>query len=367
MANFNNNEQTSPGAFTLSSTLPPAMSSFFASHFPASAIDPSTTQPVPTPAPEVSNTATVPSSTPTSATTKGSSEVRSSSISPSSSSSHRISAVGAESTNTSSGSASSPTGSTLSTTFTSPVTPAAAATSGSSAIFSEAKQCSGISCSPGLQAAVAVPITLIGLGLIIAFFILARRRRRRDSSSAASNEEPRGSKWARHLRVFSFDAELLIGGRSSASGSVRSPSVRSHPTASLRSQRPSMRSLESPAPPYRDALAAPGVQMSERPESSLTAPPPYIANRASHRPMSRLSAISRPAIAASNPFADPEDDDEPTSPVSQRSIGRLSLSPYTPLGADDFSFMSSEGDNPSEAGSIQQAEVARRVSGARQS
>lgn len=212
---------------------------------------------------------------------------------------------------------------------------------------------------------------MIGLGIIIALIIFARRRRRSDSESAASNGEPRGSKWARHLRVFSFDAELLVGGRSSRATSVRSqPTTRSHPSqTSLRSHQPSIRSLESPAPPYRDALAASGMQMAMRPESQFTAPPPYIADRASHQSNSRLSAISRPVIAASDPFADPDDGDEPTTPVSRRSV--VGHSPYQPVGADadadDVSIISSHADAPSEAGSVRQAEVARRVGGVRQS
>ena len=110
--------------------------------------------------------------------------------------------------------------------------------------------------------------------------------------------------------------------------------------------------------------------MAMRPDSQLTAPPPYIANRASHQDNSRLSAISRSPTTPSDPFADPEDGgSEPTSPISGRSMVRRSS--YRALGADvdadDISFVSSRADEPEEVGSVRQAEVARQVSGARRS
>jgi hypothetical protein len=104
--------------------------------------------------------------------------------------------------------------------------------------------------------------------------------------------------------------------------------------------------------------------MAMRPESQLTAPPPYIANRASHQSNQRLSGISHPVTVTADPFADPEDGSEPTTPVSHRSV--VGQSSYQPVGTgDDVSIMSSPTDAFSDAGSVRQAEVARRVSGVR--
>jgi hypothetical protein len=343
-----------------------AMSSFFATQtfFTGTLLPPATKSAI------SSAVASHSASTKTSVTSRSTSTKDSSSSTHTASSSSQTSAAAAPILSSSSESIPTssittiPTSSTLRTSFT--TVPAAASTAGTSSVLSEQKKCSGM-CSPGMQAAVAVPVALISLGFIIAFFLFARRRRRQNTKSEAlSDGEPRGSKWTRHLRVFSFDAELLIGGRSSTAGSIRShPTARSHPSVtSLRSHQPSVRSLESPAPPYRDALAGGNLQMSERPDSQLTAPPPYIANRTSHRPNSRLSAISRPTTAASDPFADPEEDDEQTSPTSVVSIVGQTSSAYHAVGTDDASFVS---EVASETGSIRQAEVARRVGGARKS
>jgi len=108
-------------------------------------------------------------------------------------------------------------------------------------------RCSRISCSPGLQAAVAVPVgvaVLAGIALLL-FCIRRRWKNRRDDGAV---KKKLGKKWTRHLRLFSFDAELLVGGRFSSTNSTESGQN------SADSAQPSIHSLEEVAPPYCDAI-----------------------------------------------------------------------------------------------------------------
>lgn len=217
---------------------------------------------------------------------------------------------------------------------------------------------------PGNQAAVAVPIVIVTLAIFgIIFFCLRRQRRRRSQDGGVVTEKDVGTKnknWTRHLRVFSFDNELLMGGRYSSTNSIRS-----RQTGSVRSNQPvqhaaspSLHSIEEVAPAYRDAVRPTpniGQVMAGgavgRSESTATAPPPY------------AGAVSRPISPEShahetrNPFADsplvsPVEDspfDDPSG-ISRNS----SLHNYN---RDDVSSIA-----PSDAASIREATMVRNAS-----
>ncbi|KIX92718.1 uncharacterized protein Z520_11570 [Fonsecaea multimorphosa CBS 102226] len=266
-------------------------------------------------------------------------------------------------------------------------TNAAASTTGGAVTVSEKSSCNSISCSSALKAAVAVPIVVAAIAGILLFFFCARRRRRR-GGAVMSEKTPKkaGKKWTRHLRAFSFDAELLMGGRFSSSNSIRSrdPSVRSGPgtqsRGSAHSGEPSMHSIEEVAPPYRDAVThvtppSPARSIPQvttitadpipRPSSTATAPPPYraIVGGTGAEPPSPSTVRS----AVRNPFAD----SAPVSPIEgspfndppEEASG--ALRPTMSRGSSMYrSVMTDDDASPgaSEAGSIRQAMVGRRVS-----
>lgn len=131
------------------------------------------------------------------------------------------------------------------------------------AVTASENSCNSIPCSPGLKTAIAVPVVAAAMVAALLFFIRARRMKSRAASAPVSGKKPKkaGKKWSRHLRAFSFDAELLIGGHFSSSSSIRSqdPGVRS--TGNIfpdgaHSIQPSLRGIEEVAPPYRDANSA---------------------------------------------------------------------------------------------------------------
>lgn len=235
------------------------------------------------------------------------------------------------------------------------------------------RQSSGMS-SPGIQAAVAVPIVLVVLAIIVIACICMRRRKRSSGGGAGDTDDAaekqatvapkKKKKWSRHLRVFSFDTELLMGGRYSSSNSIRS-----RQTGSLRSSNrsphddsPSVHSVEEVAPPYRDAVSTVQPSIGQvmtgglapvvtRSASNATAPPPYgaaAARLASARPTTPQSARSD-----QNPFAD----SPPISPIER--------SPFNdpPGTSPPVSRTSSvRGDDASDAVSIREATLARNAS-----
>ncbi|KIW18793.1 hypothetical protein PV08_03082 [Exophiala spinifera] len=254
-----------------------------------------------------------------------------------------------------------------------------AASNTSGAVTVSEKSCDSISCSSGLKAAIVVPVVLAAVAGIFLFFFFARRRRRRAAGGVVESEKTpkkKGKKWSRHLRVFSFDAELLMGGRYSSTNSIRSrdPSVRSAGNSSRQgtaSIEPSLHSIEEVAPPYRDAIshAQPGSPLQNRPisaaggvagdpilraASTATAPPPYRSvvpdsNPRSTSPVSGGNPFSDSAPVSpieGSPFNDPPDEQRP-------ALSRGS-SLYQSVNTDDGA--------PSDAGSIQEAQVGRRVS-----
>ncbi|KIW84869.1 hypothetical protein Z517_00257 [Fonsecaea pedrosoi CBS 271.37] len=261
---------------------------------------------------------------------------------------------------------------------------AASSTTGGAVTVSEkSSSCNSISCSPALKAAIAVPIVVAAIAAILLFFFCARRRKRR-AGAAMSEKAPKkqGKKWTRHLRAFSFDAELLMGGRFSSSNSIRSrdPSVRSGPgtlsRASGHSGEPSLHSIDEVAPPYRDAVtnvtppsptrAIPHVTTIAadpipRPSSTATAPPPY-------RSIVGGTGAEPPSPSTiRNPFAD----STPVSPIEgspfndppEEASG--ALRPTLSRGSSMYRSVMTEDDptpTASEAGSIRQAMVGRRVS-----
>ncbi|KIW40321.1 uncharacterized protein PV06_07528 [Exophiala oligosperma] len=253
-----------------------------------------------------------------------------------------------------------------------------AASNTSGVVTVSEKSCDSISCSSGLKAAIAVPVIVAAIAGIFLFFFFARRRRRRAAAGVVESEKKpkkKGKKWSRHLRVFSFDAELLMGGRYSSSNSIRSrdPSVRSAGNSSRQgaaSVEPSLHSIEEVAPPYRDAIshAQPGSPSQHRPisaaggvatdpilraASTATAPPPYrsVVPAGQPQPTSPTSgnpfADSAPVSPIEgSPFNDPPDEQRPT--LSRGS------SLYQSINTDDGA--------ASDAGSIREAQVGRRVS-----
>ncbi|EHY57200.1 hypothetical protein HRR83_002693 [Exophiala dermatitidis] len=287
-----------------------------------------------------------------------------------------------------------PTSAISSTTFTTSVTSAAssisdthasttatnAASSTNGAVTVSHSKCDSISCSSALKAAVAVPLVVAALVGLFLFLFFARRRKKRTRGDGAAVSEKKakkaGKKWSRHLRAFSFDAELLMGGRFSSTNSIRSrdPSVRSGANASqtaAQSAEPSLHSIEEEvAPPYRDAIshghtpASPRHPRSPvpitsvttdpipRPASTATAPPPYgsVVGETRHQ------EPPTPA-SATDPFADsapvsPIDDSPFNDPPDARPGISRNSSLYQHGSADDLS----------EAASIREAQVGRRVS-----
>jgi hypothetical protein len=285
----------------------------------------------------------------------------------------------------------------------------ASGSNGESPTQSTRDSCNSISCSPGLQAAIAVPVVVVTLLAIALLFCCLRRRRRRDRSSSPISEKrsrPK-KKWSRHLRVFSFDAELLMGGRFSSSNSLRSRetgSTRSHPR-SAHAGTPSIHTVEEEvAPPYRDAVThtqppstipmAAGMTSGTsdpfpRSESTFTAPPPYPTSGSNlaaaaggiSRNTSRASTtnqIATPVSARSindpfrndptspvspierdnhtSPFTDPSE--EPHSPSSLRApfLGRSSRQ------RDVFDDARSDISSNVEVASIREAQVGRSLS-----
>ncbi|KAK4943491.1 hypothetical protein LTR10_016982 [Elasticomyces elasticus] len=258
-----------------------------------------------------------------------------------------------------------------------------AASSTTGAVTVSEKSCSSLSCHPGLKAAIAVPIVIAALAGLFLLFFFARRRRRKDGAVVSEKKPRKAGKggWSRHLRAFSFDAELLMGGRFSGSNSLRSrdPSVRSAGTNSrtgAASAEPSLHSIEEVAPPYRDAISHAQVPISiqtgaagpvaageavasaadpiPRSTSTATAPPPY--RSVVGDPRSPLTPVS------GNPFAD----SAPVSPIEGSPFndppeedGRR---PAISRGSSLYRSVNTEDGAPSDAGSIREAQVGRRVS-----
>lgn len=258
---------------------------------------------------------------------------------------------------------------------------AASNTTAEAPTVSEKDSCNSISCNAGLQAAVAVPVVIAVLLIVAVLFFLRRRRRRQEAQPVSEKQQPvkKKKKFSRHLRIFSFDAELLMGGWRSSSNSIRS-----RQSGSLRSgqssghgQSPSLHSIDEVAPPYRDAVTfaqrpvattgVAGVTASSpdpfpRPSSTATAPPPYAAapgntyrqsNRSARNPFADTTPISP---IEGSPFNDPPE--EGLSPIS----------PSNPTMSRQSSLLRSINDDGgstlagSDAGSIREAQVGRSLS-----
>ncbi|EXJ61730.1 hypothetical protein A1O7_02159 [Cladophialophora yegresii CBS 114405] len=247
---------------------------------------------------------------------------------------------------------------------------------------SEKSSCTNLSCSPALKAAVAVPIVAAAVVAALLFFFCVRRRRKRAGAEVSEKRPPKAGKkkWTRHLRAFSFDAELLMGGRFSSSNSLRSrdPSVLSRSgTASRGSNHtaePSLHSIDEVAPPYRDAVThavPPSPQRSipaitttaadpiPRPSSTATAPPPYRSVAAGASPEPPSPSTVR------NPFSD----SAPVSPIEESPFNDPpeaggALAPTLSRGSSTYRSVMTDDATPtaSEAGSIREAIVGRRVS-----
>ena len=178
-------------------------------------------------------------------------------------------------------------------------TAATAASITTAGVLSKSADCNSVLCDSGLQAAIAVPVVVAVLALIGLYFCLARRsRRRRTAANGAiaaptmlEKGTPKHKEWSRHLRVFWFGDEILIGGRLSSTNSIRSRetgSTRSNRHESgNQSENPSISSLEEVAPPYRDIISTAqdpahptsvsGQQThTERPSTATSSPPPYV-------------------------------------------------------------------------------------------
>ncbi|KAJ9662755.1 hypothetical protein H2198_001204 [Neophaeococcomyces mojaviensis] len=227
---------------------------------------------------------------------------------------------------------------------------------------------SGLS-SPGKQAAIAVPVVVVALAIIALLFFWMRRRNKRKQNEDPMEKMPaisdRKKRWSRHLRIFSFDTELLMGGRFSSTNSIRSRqtgSVRST-ARSQHSTTASEQSVDEVAPPYRDALAAGAggaVAGVGRSVSNATAPPPYLAP-------GRLATPTSPNPARSthsnrNPFAD-------TPPISPIDASPFNDPPGTsPAISRHSSLYRSVHDDAStiggasDAASIREATLARNAS-----
>ncbi|RVX65803.1 hypothetical protein B0A52_10365 [Exophiala mesophila] len=288
-------------------------------------------------------------------------------------------------------SATSGTGSTPTTlsTITSPASDGSASTTGAAsgtagnaasntsngAVLVENTSCSGISCSSGLKAAVAVPVVVAAIALCALIFFFVRRRKRQAAGGAISEKRPnkKNKKWSRHLRVFSFDAELLMGGRFSSTNSIRSrdPSLRSQNNSrnGAHSAEPSLHSIEEVAPPYRDAIshatpASPSPLRNvhavsgaadpiPRSASAATAPPPYGSI------VGNMERSETPASSVRNPFAD----STPVSPVDGSPFNDPPENETRPpLSRNSSMYQSVNADDASEVASIRQAQVGRSVS-----
>ncbi|KAK5051579.1 hypothetical protein LTR84_003231 [Exophiala bonariae] len=258
----------------------------------------------------------------------------------------------------------------------------AASNTSDGAVTVSENSCNSISCSSALKAAIAVPIVVAAIAAVLLFLFCARKRRKNKGAGASlSEKKPKkaGKKWSRHLRAFSFDAELLMGGRFSSSNSIRSrdPSVRSANNNSrngAHSTEPSLHSIDEVAPPYRDAIAGsqpvnpsplrhvnPAIAGAPDPiprsVSSATAPPPYQpAGRDADHPTTPTSirnpfADSTPVSPIDgSPFNDPPDGEEAAGAVRPTLSRGSSL--YQSVNADDAS----------DVASIGQAQVGRSVS-----
>lgn len=237
--------------------------------------------------------------------------------------------------------------------------------------------CNSISCNPGLQAAIAVPVVVVSLLLFALLFFCLRRRRRRPASPVSEKKKAPKKKWSRHLRVFSFDAELLMGGRFSSSNSLRSRGTGSQRSNNSRAHNasPSIHSIEEEvAPPYRDAVShaqppstvpmAGGMTSTTpdpfpRPDSTATAPPPYPAaspppgNAGSNLAVGAGAAAGAGAVALGGLSRNTSraSTQNIQTPVSTRSLNdpfrNDTLSPVSPVddGPDSSPFV----DPPEEA------------------
>lgn len=237
--------------------------------------------------------------------------------------------------------------------------------------------------SPGMQAAIAVPVVVAVLAaLALIFFCMRRRRKRREAvEGTAEKASPAARKkknWTRHFRVFSFDTELLMGGRYSSTNSIRSRQTGSTRSAnrSTHTGTPSIHSVDDVAPPYRDAItsvqapsiaqiiaggaaggAAAGVSRSA---SNATAPPPYGVAAGRLGAPSPTTPVSQ--RSNQNPFAD----SPPVSPIENSpfndppgttpTISRNSSVYHT--DRDDVSTIG----GASDAASIREATLARNAS-----
>jgi hypothetical protein len=256
---------------------------------------------------------------------------------------------------------------------------AASNTTAEAPTVSEKDSCNSISCNSGLQAAVAVPVVIAVL-LIVAVLFLRRRRRRQEAQPVSEKQQPvKKKKFSRHLRIFSFDAELLMGGWRSSSNSIRSRQTGSFRSgqSSGHGQSPSLHSIDEVAPPYRDAMstaqrpiATTGVARVTaslpdpfpRPSSTATAPPPYAAapgntsrqsNRSARDPFADATPISP---IEGSPFNDPpEDGFSPTSPSDPMMSRQSSL--LRSINDDGGSTLAG-----SDAGSIREAQIGRSLS-----
>jgi hypothetical protein len=273
------------------------------------------------------------------------------------------------------------------------------------------KACNSISCNAGLQAAIAVPVVVVSLLILLLAFCCIRRRKRRQAGredvAVASMSEKRKKlpkKWSRHLRIFSFDAELLMGGRFSSSNSLRSRETGSQRSGnrSAHTASPSIHSVdEEVAPPYRDAIShtqppstvpmALGATSTTsdpfpRPNSvatASTAPPAYpaasgaTAAGAGATGLAAITSISRASSRASttlqtpvstrslndpfrNDIVSPVSPDDTRSPFLDPPISP-SQSLRRPRG-DDFDDAQSTISSVAEVASVREAQVGRKLS-----
>ncbi|KPI43970.1 uncharacterized protein AB675_6477 [Cyphellophora attinorum] len=272
------------------------------------------------------------------------------------------------------------------------------------------KACNSISCNAGLQAAIAVPVVVISLLILLLAFCCIRRRKRRQAGredvAVASMSEKRKKlpkKWSRHLRIFSFDAELLMGGRFSSSNSLRSRETGSQRSGQrAHTASPSIHSVdEEVAPPYRDAIShtqppstvpmALGATPTTsdpfpRPNSvatASTAPPAYPAASGAtaagagatglaavtnlSRASSRASTTSQTPVSTrslNDPFRNdivsPVSPDDTRSPFLDPPISP-SQSIRRPRG-DDFDDAQSTISSVAEVASLREAQVGRKLS-----
>jgi hypothetical protein len=249
-------------------------------------------------------------------------------------------------------------------TITGTAADAASSTTGEAPTVSE-QDCDSISCNPGLQAAIAVPVVVAALAILAFLFFCVRRRRRRGRNPEPVSEKPQPpkKKWSRHLRVFSFDAELLMGGFRSSSNSIRSRQTGSVRSGGDHGATPSIHSIDEVAPPYRDAVTAVrrpsplGVtsvtpEPYPRPDSVATAPPPYVAagttSRQSNRPTTPRDPFADASPVSPTEFSPFNDD---AHPISRQS------SLLHSINDDGNSTIAA-----SDTGSIREAQVGRSLS-----